>query len=107
MAGQNLYDYSLQASVKPTKQSAVELDWHAFDLASSGDKVYNVAGVPVGTPGNGTDLGQALDLYGNYAFNPNFDIQAGYSWFWYGDFINRTAKRGDATQFYIQTSLRY
>ena len=107
LAGQNLYDYSLQASVKPTKQSALELDWHAFDLASSGDKAYNVAGVPVGTPGNGTNLGQALDLYGNYAFNPNFDIQAGYSWFWYGDFIDRTAKRGDATQFYIQTTLRY
>ena len=48
-----------------------------------------------------------MDIYGNYAFNPNFDIQAGYSWFWYGDFIDKTAKRGDATQFYVQTSLRY
>lgn len=24
------------------------------------------------------------DLDGNYALNPNFDVQAGYSWFWNG-----------------------
>ena len=63
--------------------------------------------MPVGTPGNGRDVGQALDLYGYYAFNPNFDIQLGYSWFWYGQYIDNVAPRGDATQFYVQTSFRY
>ncbi|MDX1967573.1 MAG: alginate export family protein [Planctomycetaceae bacterium] len=107
LAGQNLMDYSLQADVRPTKKTALTSAVHWFNLASDGDVLYNVAGAPVGTPGNGRDVGQALDLYGYYAFNPNFDIQAGYSWFWYGQYIDATAPRGDATQFYVQTSLRY
>lgn len=107
LSGQNLYDFSIRTDVKPTKQSALVADMHWFELASDGDRAYNVAGAPVGTPGNGRDLGQALDLYGFYAFNPNFDVQAGYSWFWYGSFIDRTAARDDATQFYVQTSVRY
>jgi hypothetical protein len=61
----------------------------------------------VGAPNNGTDLGDALDVYASYAFNPNFDIQVGYFWFWYGRFIDRTTPRDDATQFYLQTSVRY
>jgi hypothetical protein len=52
-------------------------------------------------------VGQALDLYGYYAMNANVDVQAGYSWFWYGGFIDRTVPRDDCTQFYVQTSFRY
>lgn len=107
LSGQNLYDYALQADVKPTKKTAVTAAYHWFSLASDGDRAYNVAGSPVGTPGNGRNLGHALDLYGYYSINPNFDIQTGYSWFWYGTFIENTAPRGDASQFYVQTSYRY
>lgn len=107
LSGQNLYDYGLQLDVKPTKQTGLVTAMHWFDLASGGDRAYNVAGVPVGTAGNGRDLGESLDFYGYFALNPNFDVQAGYSWFWYGDYIDRTAKRDDATQLYIMTSVRY
>lgn len=107
LTGQNLLDYAIQVDVKPTTKTGLTSAYHFFDLASGQDRAYNVAGLPVGSPGNGTDLGQALDLYGYYAFNSNFDIQAGYSWFWYGEFINRTTPRNHATQFYIQTSFRY
>lgn len=109
LAGQNLLDYSIQGDIKPTKKSTFTTAYHWLDLASSNDRAYNVAGVPTGRPGNGRDLGTALDLYGSYAFNPNFDVQAGYSWFWYGNFIESQPelKRGDATQFYLQASLRY
>lgn len=107
LTGQNLLDYAIQVDVKPTTKTGLTSAYHFFDLASGQDRAYNVAGLPVGSPGNGTDLGQALDLYGYYAFNPNFDVQAGYSWFWYGEFINRTTPRNHATQFYIQTSFRY
>ena len=69
--------------------------------------IHRVAGNPIGAPGNGTTVGQALDTYGYYSVNTNLDIQAGYSWFFYGDFIDRTAPRDDASQFYIQTSIRY
>ena len=109
LSGQNLLDYSMQLDVKPTTKTGVTGAYHAFNLASEGDRAYNIAGVPVGAPGNGTDLGQAFDLFGYYAFNPNFDVQAGYSWFLYGDFINSqpATRRQDASQFYLQTSLRY
>ncbi|AMV17643.1 alginate export family protein [Planctomyces sp. SH-PL14] len=107
LSGQNLYDYCLQVDVKPTKKTAITVAHHFFELASNGDRAYNVAGNAVGTPGNGTSMGNALDLYGYYAFNPNFDIQAGYSWFWFGNFIDRTTPRGDCRQFYVQTSIRY
>ena len=109
LSGQNLLDYALQADVKPTKKTGVTGAYHFFELASDGDRAYNIAGAPVGAPGNGTNLGQALDLFGYYSVNSNLDFQAGYSWFWYGDFISRQAAtaRDDASQFYIQTSLRY
>lgn len=107
LSGQNLLDYGIQADVKPTTKTGITTAYHFFNLASDGDRAYNVAGAPVGAPGNGTNLGQAWDLYGYYAFNPNFDVQAGYSLFWYGEFIDNTTPRDDASQFYIQTSIRY
>lgn len=107
LAGQNLFNYALQVDVKPSKKTALTLAYHWFELASNGDRAYNVAGAPVGTPGNGRNLGQNVDLYGSLAVNPNFDVQAGYSKFFYGSFIDNTTPRSDAFQFYIQTSLRY
>jgi hypothetical protein len=107
LSGQNLYDYAIQTDVKPTKKTALTSAFHWFSLASNGDRLYNVAGVPVGTPGNGRDVGTALDIYGYYSYNANLDIQAGYSWFWYGSYVEAVAPRGDATQFYVQTSFRY
>lgn len=107
LSGQNLLDYCLQFDMKPTEKTAFTSAVHWFQLASGQDTAYNVATFPVGKPGNGRDLGSALDLYGYYYFNPNFDIQIGNSWFWYGEYIERTVPRGDATQFYVQTSLRY
>ncbi|MBM4077595.1 MAG: hypothetical protein FJ267_18365 [Planctomycetes bacterium] len=105
--GQNLYDWEIRGEVKPSKKTGLTTSYHWLSLASGSDRAYNVGGLPVGTPGNGRDLGQALDVFGYYAFNPNFDIQAGYSWFWYGNFIDLVAPRQDATQIYLQTSLRY
>lgn len=113
LSGQNLQDIALQATIKPHKKVTGLAAMHWFDRANSGDTAYNVAGAPVVSravaAGQGSDnLGQELDLIATYAYNPNFDIQAGYSWFWYGGFFNGLAVApGDATQFYVQTSLRY
>ena len=107
LSGQNLFDTALQFDLKPTKKTATTAALHWFQLASSHDTAYNVAGTAIGKPGNGTNLGTALDLYGYYSFNPNFDMQLGYSWFWFGSYIERTVPRGDSTQLYVMTSLRY
>ena len=107
LVGQNLGDAALQFEVKPTAKTALVGAWHYFSLVSGQDTAYNVAGAPVGTPGNGLQVGNALDLYGYYALNQNIDIQCGQSWFWYGEYIQNVAPREDAQQFYFQTTVRY
>ncbi|QDV31156.1 hypothetical protein Spb1_30940 [Planctopirus ephydatiae] len=107
VSGQNLIDYSLQLDVKPTTKMTAATAVHWMQLASGQDTGYQVNQVPFGTAGNGTGLGSALDIYGVYNFQPWWDLQAGYSWYWFGKYVERTIPRGDCTQFYIQTSLRY
>ena len=115
LAGQNLNDYALQATVKPHAKLSGLAAIHWFNQVSGGDNVYNVAGSPVGGLNTGRNLGQELDLITTYTYNPNFDVQVGYSWFWYGSHFKGANARltpggpllEDATQLYIQTSLRY
>ena len=105
LAGQNLNQIGMQATVKPTSKLTGVAALHWFELVTSNDKIYTVTGAPatVGS-GSGKDVGQELDLIATYAFAANFDVQAGYSWFWYGGAIT---DRQDAQQFYLQTSIRY
>lgn len=107
LIGQNLFDYSLQADLYPTQKLGLTSAIHWFALASANDRLYTVSGAPLALIPGTRDIGQALDLYGFYAVNPNLDLQVGYSWSWYGDVIDRISPRGDASQFYVQTSLRY
>ncbi|QDT18259.1 alginate export family protein [Gimesia chilikensis] len=108
LSGQNLFDWSLQLNAKPAKKVSLVSAFHWFEKATSNDYLYNVAGAPVGTLGGSRDIGQELDLIAIYNFNPNFNIQAGYSWFWYGDFVGTNIPpRNTATQFYVQTTVRY
>ena len=113
LSGQNLNDYALQATIKPHAKLTSLAAFHWFNQVSAGDNVYNVAGAPVGGLNTGTNLGQELDLITTYSYNPNFDVQLGYSWFWYGSHFSgaNASVAGkplqDATQLYIQTSLRF
>lgn len=113
LSGQNLNDYGLQATIKPHAKLTGLAAFHWFNQVTASDNVYNVGGAPVGVLNTGTNLGQELDLITTYTYNPNFDVQFGYSWFWYGShFSGANAAIGgtpleDATQLYIQTSLRY
>jgi hypothetical protein len=107
-SGQNLNDLALQTTIKPHAKLTGVAAMHWFSLVSNADTAYNVAGGPVAPIGGGKDLGQELDLIGIYSYSPNFDVQVGYSWFWYGSRFNGSALTpGDATQFYVQTSFRY
>ena len=80
---------------------------HWIDLATDDDLIYNVAAVGLPT-GSGKEIGEELDLVANYQFNPNFNVQMGYFWFWYGNAVESgPLRRDDASQFYLQTVLRY
>ena len=109
-AGINCTEDAIQVTAKPTTKLTLLSAIHWFNVADNSDASYNIAGAPVaGSAGKGSNIGQELDLIGTYVFNPNFDVQVGYSWFWYDTRINNTAplNRDDATQFYVQTTLRY
>jgi hypothetical protein len=113
LSGQNLNQIGMQGTMKPHAKLTCLGAMHWFDLNNNGDKVYNVAGAPVGVAGTGKNVGNELDMIATYAYNPNFDVQLGYSWFWYGShFTGANSKIAgktlrDATQLYLQTSLRY
>ena len=84
--------------------------YHWLQLASSNDQLYTVSGAPFSAakPGQGRDVGTALDLYGYYAFSKSLDVQVGYSWFFFGQYFDTNGTtRGDCTQLYVQTTLRY
>ena len=106
-SGQNLQDFSVQGTVKPTKKTTLLLAWHYFNLANSGDALYNIAGARLGTPGTGNHLGQELDFVATYACNANLNFQLAYFWFGYGEFVDNNLPRDDASQFYFQATLDY
>ncbi len=108
-SGQNLVDYSLQASIQPVDKLTLLAAMHWFNLNKGTDRVYNIAGAPLGTSNNGTSLGQELDLVATYKFNKNMSMQAGYFWHWYGDAVTNdaTINRNDAKQFYLMTTVAY
>jgi Alginate export len=106
-SGQNLIDYSLQASIKPTKKLTLLAAMHWFSAANSNDSVYNIAGAALPS-GSGSDYGQELDLLATYVHNKNMSVQAGYFWHWYGDgIVGGPLKRDDASMFYIMPTLKY
>lgn len=100
-SGQNMHDIGLTASLKPHKKLALALSYHYFSKAEDGDFTYNIVGAPLGgTTGNG-DIGFEIDLVATIPVTKNFNVQAGYFMFMYGD---EFATREDARQFYLQTT---
>jgi hypothetical protein len=107
LARQNIQDLNYRFTVKPTDKLQLVFAQHWFRLDTASDVLYNITGTPVGTPGNGTDVGQELDLVATYAVNTNWSFEAGYFWFWYGDYIGNVSPRDTAEQFYVMSTLRY
>ncbi|APZ91070.1 alginate export family protein [Fuerstiella marisgermanici] len=107
-SGQNLLDFGITASVKPSEKLTLLAAWHAFRAAKTGDNLYNIAGAPFAMAPGERDLGTEVDLVGTYTFSKNLNTQVGYSWFFYGDAVDRSAfARPDASQFYVQTTLSF
>ena len=107
IARQNISDINWRATVKPSKELSLQAAMHYFDLANQNDVLYTITGAPLGTPNTGQQVGQELDLLATYVVNPNFNVQAGYFWFWNGSFIRNNAPRGMGEMFYLQTTFSY
>ena len=107
-SGQNLIDYGIKGSVKPTKKVTLTGVCHWFDRAQENDAVYNIAGAPLAAGVPGKRIGNEFDIVANYNATEAISLQAGYFWFWYGDAIsNGGAARPDASQFYLMTTVEF
>ncbi|MEI7912587.1 MAG: alginate export family protein [Verrucomicrobiota bacterium] len=110
----------LCASIKPTKQLNLAVDYLMFWLASTHDSLYPESGS--GRKGNGYGLhpgfssyvGSEIDLVATYSFNPACELQLGCGHFFAGDYIRQSvdsiAANGgtsDANWFYVQTRFQF
>ena len=106
-SGQNLQDAGFTFSVKPHKKLNLAASYHLFNKSQSSGNVWNIVGAPFASAAT-SNIGQELDLLATIPVSKNFNIQAGYFWFFYGDAINGSpSARPDARQFYLQTSWKF
>ena len=88
----------MKPSSKLTLVSA--LQW--FEKAESAEPVYNVASAPflnLDAPGTSDkNIGTEIDIIATYHATKNVQLQAGYSWFFYGHAVSNFAaiNRSDA-----------
>jgi hypothetical protein len=119
---QNLHDFRLAYTVKPSPTSTLALEGHSHFLAQATDFWYNVAGVPrnvttaaVGSGGSyrinpsyGKHVGNELDLVAAWTFRPYAQIEAAACHYFRGDYIKQSlAAVGskDANYVYVQFTL--
>lgn len=108
LARQNVSDVNWRLQLKPTQKVNLQVAQHFFQLANTNDKLYTVAGQQFSPVTNqGSQIGTELDLLAVYNVNANLSFEMGYFQFWYGDYIDNVSPRGNAEQFYVQTTFRY
>jgi len=119
---QNLVDYRLSYSLKPSKATSLTLDAHQQYLETTNDYWYNVAGVPRNTagaaPGSGkgfginpnysSNLGQEADLIGGWTATRGLLLEVGLGHFFRGEYVKeslRVVRSKDADYLYVQATI--
>ena len=119
---QNLHDFRLACTFKPTATSSVALEAHSHFLNRATDFWYNVAGVPrnftgaaVGSgggyrinPSYSKHVGNEIDLVAAWTFKPYAQIEVAACRYFRGNYIKQSlAAVGskDASYFYAQLTL--
>lgn len=105
-SGQNLVDVGASITAKPHEKLTLLAAVHKFKLAEQNDALYNIVGAPFALGSD--DIGTEIDLVGTLAVTKNINVQLGYFWFLYGEGVDNSGlSRGDASQFYAQTTLKF
>lgn len=119
---QNIEDYRLSYTMKPSTVTSFALDFHKQYLESTDDYWYNIAGVPRNTagaapgsgkgfninPGYSSDLGEELDAIAGWTVVRGLMLEAGVGRFFRGEYIKESfSKVGskDSDYFYVQATL--
>lgn len=126
VAWENIHNIRAIYSIKPHPRVSLAVEGHAFWLADTRDRFYNVASLPraganaAGNPGSGTGyginpdydafIGTEIDLVGGFIINRFTNFEAGYAHFFRGGYIKDTfSKTGseDADWLYAQLLVRF
>ncbi len=123
---QNLHNVRLIYQLKPHARVSLAAEGHAFWLADTHDRFYNVGGVPrggagaTGASGSGTGyglnpaydsfLGLEADFVCGVTLTKNSMLECGYAHFFKGSYIDQTFSTSgsrDADWFYTQVLIRF
>lgn len=121
---QNIEDYRLSFTLKPSPKTSLALDVHQQYLENTHDYWYNVAGVPRNTagsapgsgkgfginPGYSPDLGQEVDLIGGCTVAKGLLLEVGVGHFFRGDYVKQSLSvvgSKDANYCYVQATANF
>lgn len=94
----NLEDYQVSFAVHPRKNLKLWIEYNYFRLAESKDAWYYSTGKPLRRDRSGRagrDLGQEVNLLGQWKASKYIELLAGYGCFIPGDFASKTPGRDD------------
>ncbi len=110
---QNIHNPMISFRVSPVKDVSVQLDYHAFWVASTDDVVYRANGLtplrPLTPEARAADnyIGSEIDLTVGWTVNKNVQILAGYSHFFAGDYLSDTGPSDDADFGYLMATVSF
>ena len=106
----NGHDIEGTVSAVPAKGWKVEADYHKFLLDHSFDAWYDATGAVISrdaTGGSGRNVGDELDLQARTKFRDTLGLLFGYSRFFAGRFVKRTAGTRDRDWAFFQATLDF
>ena len=105
-----MHDIELELSAVPIAKLVTRAEYHAFIIDEPDtDHWYSAAGgiVRRGTPGADRYLGSEIDLTVTYAIAEWMSLEAGYSHFFAGSFVDDTGGDDDADFGYLMATLKF
>jgi hypothetical protein len=112
-AWQNMHNLEASFKLQPHKSVTFKLEYHAFWLASTDDVWYRANGVTAVRSLNssardaGSYAGSEFDVLVQWNVNKHFQVEAGYSRFFAGDYLADTGASDDADFAYLQARLTF
>jgi hypothetical protein len=96
---QNIIDVHPGLIINVSRTVNLRFEQHLFWRESDRDAVYNAAGVPIVTGGSSAAfIGSEFDFLFSWQLDRHWQVYAGYSHFWAGDFIEDSGEASGAHQ---------
>jgi hypothetical protein len=110
---QNMHDLEASLKAQPIKSVTFKAEYHAFWLASTDDVWYRANGVTAVRPltpaarGASNYAGSEVDLLAQWAVNRFVTLEAGYSHFFAGAYLDDTGPGDDADFGYVMATIAF